>query len=289
MSNMDLSSLLPSQSSVETAPIMRARLLDRVGDHPLQIDNLLSPKEQDELRGISKLVEYRPGTPIFSNGAEAQYVYVVSEGIIRITRIAPNGQRRILAFMLAGDLFGMPDCGIYVNSSESITAAKLYKISWPALRKLMATDPQLQRSFMIKLAYDFRQAQRQMMMLGQQSAHHRLALFLLDFMRDPCFFDKESLELRLPVNRLDIADFLGTTRETAARAFARLETDGLLQRLNPQTVRILNLKGLRQLQFGPCRPPCSKKARKQVISSTTAEITDSGTAVVGAVSSADNE
>jgi CRP-like cAMP-binding protein len=86
--------------------------------------------------------------------------------------------------------------------------------------------------------------------LGQQSAHQRLAMFLLDFMRNPDFFDETHARLTVSVNRFDLADYLGTTRESAARAFNRLELEGLVKRINSHTIEILSLKGLQQLQHG---------------------------------------
>jgi CRP-like cAMP-binding protein len=238
----------------ETAPKIRARLIDRTGDNPLKIGNLLSRKEQDELRRIAKVVEFpKPGMTIFTRGSDAQFVYVIDSGVVRIARMAASGQRRILAFMVPGDLFGVPDCGVYANTAETVSPARLYKVAWPKLRQVMAKEPQLQLTLLIKLAHDFRQAQRQMMMLGQQSAHQRLALFLLDFMRNPGFFDEKLSRLTLPVNRFDLADYLGTTRETATRAFTRLEEEGLVKRINAQTIHVLSLKGLQQLQHGPSR------------------------------------
>lgn len=236
-----------------SAPNIRARLIDG-GDQPLHMGNLLSRKEQDELRRIAKLVEVpKPATTIFSMGAEAQFVYVVDRGVVRISRTTAGGQRRILGFRVLGDLFGLPYCGAYVNSAETVCPTRMYKFPWSKLRQLMVREPQLQLNFLIKLAHDFRQAQRQMMMLGQQSARQRLAMFLLDFMRNPGFFDDARSLLTLPVNRFDLADYLGTTRETATRAFARLEEEGLVTRINSQKIQVLNLKGLQLLQHGPPR------------------------------------
>jgi CRP/FNR family transcriptional regulator len=244
----------PDVTANESAPRIRARLIDRTGDKALQMGNLLSRKEQEELRAIAKVVEFpRPGMTIFSRGDDAQFVYVIDEGIVRITRIAANGHRRVLAFMVAGDLFGVPDCGTYANSSETVCPTRAYKIPWLKLRQAMSREPQLQLNLLIKLAHDFRQAQRQMMMLGQQSVHQRLALFLLDFMRNPGFFDEARSFLSLPVSHFDLADYLGTTRETATRAFARLEKEGFVKRVNAQGLQILNLKGLQMLQHGPSR------------------------------------
>jgi len=72
-------------------------------------------------------------------------------------------------------------------------------------------------------------------------------------MRNPGFFDETKGLLTLPVNRFDLADYLGTTRETATRAFVRLEEEGLVKRINSQAIQVLDLKGLHLLQHGPSR------------------------------------
>jgi CRP-like cAMP-binding protein len=248
------SSSFPVFGGNPSAPIIRARLIDRTGDDPLGFRNLLSRREQEELRRIAKVVEFpKPGMTIFSRGDDAEFVYLIDKGVVRITRTAASGQRRILAFMVTGDFFGLPDCGVYANTCETVCPTKTYKVPWSKLRQMLIKEPQLQQILLIKLAHDFRQAQRQMMMLGQQSAHQRLALFLLDFMRNPGFFDEQHSLLTLPVNRFDLADYLGTTRETATRAFSSLEKKGLLRRLSPNTIHIVDFKGLQRLQHGPAR------------------------------------
>jgi Mn-dependent DtxR family transcriptional regulator len=57
----------------------------------------------------------------------------------------------------------------------------------------------------------------------------------------------------LPINRFDLADYLGIARETVARGFARLEREGLARRLKSGSIEILDVNGLRQLQRVPRR------------------------------------
>jgi len=229
---------------------IRARPFDRVSDRPSRIENLLSPKEQRELRAIATVLDYRRGgITIFSEGEDVHFVYAIDEGVVRISRHAANGQRQILAFMVPGDLFGIPDGGVYVNSAEVVCPARIYRFPWQRLKDIMVREPQLQLNLLMKVAYDLRQAQRQIMILGHQNTYQRLASFLLDFLRYPGFYDEKQSRLNLPINRFDVADYLGIARETAARAFARLEREGLARRLASGDIEILNVKGLQQLQL----------------------------------------
>jgi CRP-like cAMP-binding protein len=231
------------------APEIRARPFDRVSDRPSRIENLLSPTEQQELRAIARVLDYRRGgITIFSEGEDAHFVYAIDEGVVRISRHAENGHRQILAFMVPGDLFGLPDDGIYVNSAEAVCPARIYRFPWQRLREIMVREPQLQLTMLMKVAYDLRQAQRQIMILGRQNTYQRLVFFLIDFLRHPEFYDEKTSRLDLPINRFDLADYLGIARETVARAFTRLEREGLARRLNSGSIEILDVNGLQQLQ-----------------------------------------
>src|SRR6476661_547475 len=233
------------------APEIRARPFDKISDRPSGIENLLSPKEQEELRAIATVLDYRRGgITIFSEGEDAHFVYAIDEGVVRVSRHAENGQRQILAFMVPGDLFGLPHDGIYVNTVEAVCPARIYRFPWQRLREIMVREPQLQLNMLIRVAYDLRQAQRQIMILGQKNTYQRLAVFLLEFLRYPEFYDVKKSRLNLPINRFDLADYLGIARETAARAFARLEREGLARRLASGSIEILDVNGLRNLQRG---------------------------------------
>lgn len=231
------------------APEIRARPFDKISDRPSGIENLLSPREQEELRAIATVLDYRRGgITIFSEGEDAHFVFAIDEGVVRVSRHAENGQRQILAFMVPGDLFGLPDDGIYVNTVEAVCPARIYRFPWQRLREIMVREPQLQLNMLIRVAYDLRQAQRQIMILGQKNTYQRLAVFLLEFLRYPEFYDVKKSRLNLPINRFDLADYLGIARETVARAFARLEQEGLARRLQSGSIEILNVNGLRQVQ-----------------------------------------
>lgn len=112
-------SYLLKSSAASRLPEIRARLIDRTRDLPSQIENLLSRKEQVEFRKIATVLDYsRPGSTVFAEGEDAHFVYSVVAGVVRISRHSDGGRRQVLALMLPGDLFGLPDAGIYVNSAR---------------------------------------------------------------------------------------------------------------------------------------------------------------------------
>src|ERR1700744_924391 len=104
-------STIPSRSSAKARwPEIRARPFDRERDPSTQIENLLSRKQQSKLRAIATVLEYqRSNNTVFSEGEDAHFVYSVVAGVVRVTRHSDSGRRQVLALMLPGDLFGLPD------------------------------------------------------------------------------------------------------------------------------------------------------------------------------------
>lgn len=228
--------------------------------HPNSTDNPLYPQEQEQLRRIAKTMEYKPGTVLYSQGAQARFIYLLAEGIVRINHCDETGHRQILAFRVPGDFCGIPESGHYFNSAESISQNLLYRFEWQQVQELCLTEPHLQSVLLGKILYDYRQAQIRISVLGQQNTGQRLASFILDFMQIPELFDTETSCLTLPVNRFDLADYLGTVPESTARAFAKLEDLGLIRRITARKIEILDKAGLRVLNRTPRRRDSSQEA-----------------------------
>jgi CRP-like cAMP-binding protein len=228
---------------------IRARPVAGTNLQPEAVRNLLSREEQERLlHNATTLVYRRSGSTVFSEGEAAGFLYFIDEGVIRISRCAENGRRQILAFRVPGDLLGRPEDGRYVNSAETVGPARLYRIAWLRMQQMMLADPQLQLHLLTKVADDFRQAEHRIMTLGQQNTCQRLASFILDLMYLPEFFDEKRSLLKLPVSRFDLADYLGTVTKSSERAFARLESEGLIRRAASRTIEILDIAGLQRVQ-----------------------------------------
>jgi CRP-like cAMP-binding protein len=232
-------------------PEIRARPFDREKDPPTQIQNLLPRTQQSKLRAIATVLEFQRGnSTVFAEGEDAHFVYAISAGIVRIDRHSEGGRRQILAFMLPGDLFGLPDGGTYVNSAETVCPSTLYRVPWQRLTELMRKDPEVQVALMVRVAFDLRQAQRRIIMLAQQNASQKLASFLLDFAQHTEFYDERRRLLTLPLTRFDLGDYLGIAPETVARTFARLEGAKLVLRTSARLVEIRDVDGLKSLVSG---------------------------------------
>ncbi|HXJ01621.1 MAG TPA: Crp/Fnr family transcriptional regulator [Micropepsaceae bacterium] len=239
--------------AMNALPEIRVRSGNDNYDQSAPAENPLSRKEQEQLRDIAKIVDCKAGTTLYSQGEQAKYVYLIAEGIVRINHCDETGHRQILVFRVQGDFCGIPYNGDYFNFAETVSNTVVYRFEWHQIQQILLTEPHLQSVLLGKILHDYRQAQVRISILGQQNTCQRLASFLLDFIQFPQFFDVERSCLTLPVNRFDLADYLGTAPESTARAFAKLENFGLIRRITARKIEILDRAGLRLLNLTPRR------------------------------------
>jgi CRP-like cAMP-binding protein len=198
---------------------------------------VLTSAHKTELARFGEVVEYKTkGARIFLQGTPADFLYLLTEGVVRAYHILANGERQILAFLWPGDLFGLAEHGAFVNSAETVTPCVVHRFPLDRLETFLLTNPSLQESFLVKAVHDLRNTQRQIIVMGRFDVQHRLAAFLLDCSGHEHYFSLSRKMLTLPMSRYDIADYLGTSAETVTRAFGQLEENGLIQRSRARAI-----------------------------------------------------
>lgn len=169
------------------------------------------------LRGVR--MRFERNEEIFGQDEPAEYVYRVVSGAVRTLRFSSDGRRQILAFHMAGDVFGLELGDLHTLSAEAVSDAEIVVARRSLLDKAVANDPRAARCWLQHASQCLLKARDHALILGRKGASERVAAFLLGisdrFMRGQDF--------DLPMSRSDIADYLGLTIETVSRAFTDME------------------------------------------------------------------
>src|SRR5260370_37411983 len=107
--------------------------------------------EVRELQKLATRVYFRPGRTIFSEGELADSVFGLSQGVVRLYKLVPDGRRQILVFALPGDFLGMPLAARHNFSADAIDEVALCRFLRSDLAKFIESSPDIMR-LMIEFA-----------------------------------------------------------------------------------------------------------------------------------------
>lgn len=186
----------------------------------------IDPGELPQLAALATCRRVESGRMLFDEGDAATEVYTMTSGVVRLSKLLPDGRRQIVGFMLPGDFLGMAFGGTYAFAAEAVTAVVACRFARPAFLRLLDEHPGLEKEILARTSTELAIAQAQMLLLGRKTARERLASFLLGFARRSSI--AAGGEVELPMGRTDIADHLGLTIETVSRTFSDLRRTGLI-------------------------------------------------------------
>jgi CRP/FNR family nitrogen fixation transcriptional regulator len=167
---------------------------------------------------------YPLDTEIYGEEEPAQYLYKVVSGAVRTYKILENGRRQIAAFYVPGDVFGLETRDEHALSAEAISQSKLILVKRRDLIALASHDNAVARLLWTLTAAELRRTQDHTLLFAM-SADQRVAGFLLE-MAERLLTDDE---VKLPMARRDIADYLGLTIETVSRSLTHLENSAAIK------------------------------------------------------------
>lgn len=197
--------------------------------------------ELRELRRLATQVYLRPGKTIFSEGEPTDSIFGLSQGVVRLYKLLPDGRRQVLAFALPGDFLGMPLADRHGFSADTVGEVNLCRYSGDQLGKFIRSSPNLMRLLIEFASRELDMAQNQLQLLGNGSAEEKVAIFLIDWRNRLARLSVFSETVPLPMRRQDIADFLGLKLETISRTLAKLEQKNVI-RLVPNGVFLTGLE-----------------------------------------------
>jgi CRP/FNR family transcriptional regulator len=208
---------------------------------------LLSDEERARLAVIASVVRLRKGEEIYREGSPADAVFNIISGVAAACQRGADGADHIAAFLFPDDLFGLAQEGQYANSIKALTPVTAYRIPVTALRSRLAADAALEFHVIAKLCQELRQAQRHAFLLASKRTLSKLAMFLQMLEQLQAARGETTNEIYLPMDRSDIAEYIGTSLAALSRAFRTLITRGVLQARDRRHVKVADRHGFDML------------------------------------------
>jgi CRP/FNR family transcriptional regulator, cyclic AMP receptor protein len=160
-----------------------------------------------------KIMEFRAGETIISQGDECTDVHYIDEGIVKLTSVSNRGRGAVLGILSSGDFFGESCIGgqsVYLTSAIALVDSKVSVIKRKAMLRVLEEEPSVSMKFMNYLLVRNLRMEQNLIDHLFNSSEKRLARTLLLLARSgeggklPAIFDK--------INQDTLAEMVGTTR-----------------------------------------------------------------------------
>jgi CRP-like cAMP-binding protein len=194
---------------------------------------LFSRVAQGDLEQIaSHLIErrYPRNTTIVEEGLPGDYMYILREGRVKVTKLSEDGREKILDFLEAGSFVGdmaLLERGPRSASVKTLTPVKVLALSRTDFIGLLRKSPDLALAVIQELSRRIRSVNEQASSLSFQRVKERTMGLLERLAKDP---SGEGDRRVTPVlTHQQIADMVGTSRETVTRVVKDLKESGWLR------------------------------------------------------------
>lgn len=204
----------------------------------------LDDEQHARLVAMSETESFVPGELIFRQGTPCPGLYVVDEGLVRLYRLAPNGNEHVLHLCGPGQTFAeVAAIGAFAVPANAVAVAPTTCILLPAdrLQAELAKSHALCRQLLTGMSFWVRHLVVLLEDLTLRDAAGRVARLLADLPLDA------RGRIELPSTKRDLANHLNLSSETFSRILRRLGERGLIELGSDRGMKLLDRAGLEEL------------------------------------------
>ena len=203
----------------------------RFGQRPMAVLKTLTLSQVDELRAIGTVRNYRKNENIYELGQPTAGLHLVLRGRVRLRDQDRDGRDITVSFAVEGEAFGLESLAEQPTRVLSATAAEVSEvlsIEDDVLSEVVGRNPTLTRHLLGQFAAMMLHMDERIKMLAFLDVPSRLAATIL-WLADRYGTQREDgLEVPYWFTHQEMADLIGSTRETVTTVLADFNRQGLI-------------------------------------------------------------
>lgn len=207
----------------------------------------LSSDQLSELSKHTQRTAHERDKPLSREGQDDSSYSNVLSGVVKLTKLMPDGRQQIVGLQFAPDFLGRPFSTNDGTVAEAATNVRLCSFPKSILERFIKEAPEMELRLHEQHMRELDEARDWMLTLGRKTAVEKVASFLLLIAThiDPELENnKSNTTVELPLKRADIADFLGLTIETVSRQLTNLRKKGIIHINDRKSVEIVDMEKL---------------------------------------------
>ncbi len=203
----------------------------------------VSARDLAELELVTTLTSVPRGRVFYRPEDPGERLFLLRQGRVQLYRISPEGKKLVIATLGPGALFGeMALLGQQMHNAfaEAMEDCSIMVMSRADLERLMLNDPMIGRRILALTQKRLNDAEARLEDMAFKGIPARLASLLLRLAADQ---DDDSIT---GLTHQDLAETIGTYRETATQVLNDLKAAGLIE-IGRKRITIVDAERLRAI------------------------------------------
>jgi CRP/FNR family transcriptional regulator/CRP/FNR family cyclic AMP-dependent transcriptional regulator len=192
----------------------------------------LGDPDLEKLTGLATRKRYPKDGVVFFENEAGDSLFMIADGRVKVTILGDDGREIILSVLGPGEFFG--EMSLLDNEPRSATTiaaedAELLCLSRPDFEGVLRENPSIMATLIKVLSGRLRHANHQISTLALLDVYGRVARVLVELARDE---GKRLKDGRIAFHRpthQEMANRIGTTRETVTRMLKDLQRQNLIR------------------------------------------------------------
>jgi len=193
----------------------------------------MSPEAMKMLDAIKFTSVYPKGSILFVDGEEPRGVFILCSGRAKLTTSSSEGRTLIVKIAEPGEVLGASASILgrpYEVSAETLEPSQLNFIKRDDFLRFLSTYAEACMHTAQQLSEKYQAAQREIRSLGlAQSTGEKLGKLLLDWCNLHGEVTPKGVRLKVLLTHEEIAQMIGTTRETVTRLLSDLKRKKIIE------------------------------------------------------------
>ena len=209
----------------------------------------LNDGELQELTSLIIQKKYPKNDLICREGESFESLILINRGKVKLYRNSVEGKEQILYILAEGDFFGERNLLLKPRPAEynveAIEETLVCTIARQDCYRLLLEHPAISLKIMEELCERIEKLENYLSNTGPRETDNRIGLLLSEFRHK--YGEKHSdgtIIINLPLNREEMANYIGLTRETVSRKLNALKEAGIIDFIGNKKLKIMNEKAL---------------------------------------------
>lgn len=214
------------------------------------IFSFLSDFELAKIVDMTGHKSYKKGEVLCLEGEKSDTLYILNEGQVKISKITKEGKEQIVHILTSGDFFG--ELSLFSSNEKynfsvyAISDVEVCTLTKDDMNKILISSPEISLKILQVVTGRLTQTENLAQNLATNDAEIRIAYMITEFGQKYGVSTPEGQQVKLPINREEMANYVGVTRETMSRKLRKFEELGIISFKGNKIIVIRKLDMLKE-------------------------------------------